>query len=84
MWKAIRARASRATARPRPEFGSRNLDLAVVVAVVAVRVVQVAVHQVIDVVAVRHGLVAAARAVLVALVVLAAGVLRRAGRAGRR
>jgi hypothetical protein len=46
----------------------------VVVAVVAVGVVQVPVHQVIDVVAVRHRLVAAAGAVAVVLRVLAAVV----------
>jgi hypothetical protein len=50
----------------------------VVIAVIAVRVVQVAFDQVIDVVAVRNGFVAAARAVLVFLVVLAAIVLRSA------
>jgi len=53
----------------------------VVVAVVAVRVVQVALHQVIDVIAVRDRRVAAIRAVLVALVVVAAIVLGSA--AGR-
>src|SRR5205807_2193763 len=52
--------------------------LAVVVAVAAVRVVQMALHQVIGVVAVRHGFMAAARAVLVGLVMAAAGVLGRA------
>jgi hypothetical protein len=51
----------------------------VVVAVVAVRVVQVAADEVIGVVAVGHGLVAAAGAVLVGLVVAVAGVGRRAG-----
>ena len=64
------------------EWVSRHLHLAVVVAVVAVRVVQVAVHQVIDVVAVRHRLVAAARAVAVALVVLAAVVAAACSRRG--
>jgi hypothetical protein len=60
------------------------LHLAVVVAVVAVRVVQVAVDQVVGVVAVRHRFVAAAGTVAVALVVTAAGVLRGAiGRVGR-
>ncbi len=60
---------------------SRNLSalhLAVVVAVAAVRVMQVALHQVIGMVAVRHGFMAAARAVLVGLVMAAAGVFRRA------
>jgi hypothetical protein len=55
------------------------VDLAVVVAVVTVRVMQVAVHQVIDVIAVRHRLMAAAGAMLMRRVVGAAGVLRRAG-----
>ena len=50
-----------------------------VVAVVAVGVVQVAVHQVIHVVAVRDGFVAAAWPVHVAGVVAAAAVLGRAG-----
>ena len=59
---------------------SGDLDLAVVVAVVAVGVVQVAIDQVIDVVAVRHRFVAAAGAVAVALGVLAAVVAGRAGR----
>jgi hypothetical protein len=58
----------------------RHLNLAVVVAVVAVGVVQMPLDQVIDVVAVRHRLVAAARPVLVLLVVPAAVVARRAGR----
>src|SRR5439155_1284652 len=52
---------------------------AVVVAVVAVRVVEVAVDEVVGVVAVRHGLVAAAGAVDVAGRVPAAGVARGAG-----
>lgn len=51
-----------------------------VVAVVAVGVVQVAGHQVIGVVAVRHGFMTAARSVLVPLLVLAAVVRRRAAR----
>jgi hypothetical protein len=50
----------------------------VVVAVITVRVVQMAFDQVIDVVAVRDSFVAAAGAVLVFLVVLAAIVLRGA------
>src|SRR4051794_480601 len=57
------------------------LDAAVVVAVVAVGAVQVAVHQVVGVVAVRDRLVAAAGAVAVGRVVGAAGV---GGGAGRR
>jgi hypothetical protein len=52
----------------------------VIVAVIAVRVVQVAADQVIDMVAVRHRLVAAARAVAVGAVMMAAAVLRRAVR----
>jgi hypothetical protein len=52
----------------------------VVVAVVAVGVVQVAAYQVIDVVAVRHRFVATAGAVAVPLLVLAAVVGRGAGR----
>jgi len=55
-----------------------QLHLAVVVAVVAVREVQVAGHQVIRVVAVRHGFVAAARSMLVAFLVAAAVVSGRA------
>ena len=46
---------------------------------VAVRVMQVAIDQIIDVVAVRHRFVAAARAVPMALGVALATVLRRAG-----
>ena len=51
---------------------------AVVVAVGTVRVVQVAAHQVVHVVAVRHRLVAALRPVLVVLRMVGAGMLRRA------
>jgi hypothetical protein len=57
---------------------SHHLYGAVVVAVVAVRVVQVAAHQIVGVIAVGHGLVAAIGAVLVADGVAGAGVLRRA------
>ena len=49
-----------------------------VVAVVAVRVVQVVVHQVVHVVAVRHRFVAAARPMSVPLLVPAASVVGRA------
>jgi len=49
-----------------------------IVAVAAVRVVEMALHQVVGVIAVRHGFVAAAGAVLVCAVVAAAGVLGRA------
>jgi hypothetical protein len=55
----------------------------VVVAVVAVGVVQVAIDEVIDVVAVRHRLMAAAGAVTVAVFVLAALVGNTAARVGR-
>ena len=51
-----------------------------VVAVVPVRVVQVTIHQVVDMVAVRDGLVTAARAVHVVRVVALAGVPGRAAR----
>src|SRR5262245_31942573 len=60
-------------------FPLRLLDRAVVVAVIAVRVVQVAADEVVGVVAVRHRLVAATRAMPMALVVLAAVVARGAG-----
>ena len=50
-----------------------------VVAVVAVRVVQVAIDEVVDVVAMRHRFVAAAGAVHVSRFVAAAVVFRRAG-----
>jgi hypothetical protein len=64
---------------------SRGLERAVVVAVVAVRVMQVAVDQVVDVITVRHRLVPAAGAVLVARLVPFAAMLGRAaaGIAGR-
>lgn len=65
-----------------PEMpGSGALDHlhgTVVVAVVAVRVVQVAAHEVVDVVAMRDRLVAAAGTVLVVGVVLGAVVAGRA------
>jgi hypothetical protein len=57
---------------------SDNLDRAVVVAVVAVRVMQVARDQVIGMVAVWHRLVAAARAMPMVRVMPAAAVVRRA------
>jgi hypothetical protein len=50
----------------------------VVVAVVAVRMVQVVVDQVVHVIPVRHGLMATIGAVLVALVMAATRMLRRA------
>src|SRR6516164_254630 len=53
---------------------------AMIVAVVAVRMVQVAVHEVINVVSVRHGFVAAARTMLVPLLMLAASVIGSAVR----
>src|SRR5262249_17598220 len=52
-----------------------DINLAVIVAVIAVRVVQVPVNEVINVVAVRHRLVTAARAMPVVLVVLSAVVV---------
>jgi hypothetical protein len=55
-----------------------EFDFAVVVAVAVVRVVQVAAHQVICVIAVRNSLVTAVRAVNMALLVSAAIVLRSA------
>ena len=56
----------------------RKLHRPVVIAVVAMRMVQVAVDQVIDVVAVRHRFVAAFRPVSVVLGMAAACMLRRA------
>ena len=56
---------------------SGSSEPTVVVAVVAVRVMEVPVDQVVDVVAVRHGLVPAAGAVGVGGVVSFAGVTRR-------
>jgi hypothetical protein len=56
------------------------LNLAVIVAVIAVRMMQVAVHQVVHVIAMRDGLVPATRSVLVALVVTAAVMARSASR----
>jgi hypothetical protein len=50
-------------------LGADDLDRAVVVAVIAVRVVKMALHEVINVVAVRDRLVAAIRAVLMLAVV---------------
>ncbi len=60
------------------------MDRTVVVTMVAVRVVQVAVDQVIDVIAMRHRLMAAAGTVDVILVMAATAVSRRTlGRVGR-
>jgi hypothetical protein len=56
------------------------LDFAVVIAVVAVRLVQVAVDQIVDVVAVRNGFMAAAGAVAVGFLMLAAVVAWGASR----
>jgi hypothetical protein len=56
----------------------------VVVAVIAVWVVEMTAHQVVDVSIVRHALVAAGRAVHVFLVVSAASMVRRARRPVRR
>lgn len=55
---------------------SRRLQRPVVVAMVAVRVVQVAVDQIVDVITVGHGLVTATRAMLVRCVMAAAFVGR--------
>jgi hypothetical protein len=60
----------------RPSSGA--LDPAVVVAVTVVGMMQVAIHEVVDVVPVRDRLMTAARAVVVRLVVRAARVRRRA------
>lgn len=70
--------AAARTQPPGRPCASDQGDPAVVVAVRAVRVVEVAVDQVVHVVAVRHGFVAAARPVPVAAVVGAAGVVGRA------
>ena len=59
---------------------SRQLRWAVVVAVALVVVVEVALDEVVDVVAVRYGRVSAGWAVHVALLVARAGVARRASR----
>lgn len=64
--------------RPGGAFLLHNLNRAVIVAVIAVRMVQVSVYQIVDVVAVRYRLVPAAGAVTVARLVAAAGVIRRA------
>jgi hypothetical protein len=56
----------------------------VVVAVIAVRMVKVIVHQIIDVVAVGDCLVSAVRSMFVSLLVRPAVVARRAGRRVRR
>ncbi len=75
--------ASRPLRSPPPwtVSGTRAADLhrAMVVAMVAVRMMQVAVDKEVDMVAVRHGLVAAARPVPVALIVTGADVIGRAG-----
>jgi hypothetical protein len=62
-----------------PVFLVLELDLSVIVAVIAVWMVQVTFHQVIDVIPVRHGFVAAASSVLVFRIVSATIVGRRAG-----
>jgi hypothetical protein len=70
-------RARRDVAGERLPLGGAGQG-AVVVAVAAMRVVQVAADQVVDVAAVRHRMVAARAAVLVAGIVAAARVRRRA------
>ena len=62
------------------DLRSRQLNRPVIVAVVAVRIVQVAVYQVVGMVAVRDGLVAAAGAMLVTFLVTAAIMTWRASR----
>lgn len=57
--------------------GSDRRERAVVVAVAVVRMVEMPVHQVVGVIAVGHGLVTAARAVLVTGLVRAAVVIGR-------
>ena len=59
-------------------LAGHDLERAVIVAVAAMRMMQVAGDQVVDVVTMRHGFMAAARTVLVARLVAAAGVVRRA------
>lgn|GEM_PF-6706813 len=56
--------------------GLSEVDAAVVVAVFAVRVVEVAIHQVVHVVAVRHGFVSTPWTVDVRALVSCAGVIR--------
>ena len=60
------------------QFNSGRLHLAMVVAMIAVRMMQVAIHQVIGVIAVRNALVAAAGAMAMRGVVFAAIVVGRA------
>ena len=63
--------------RIRAHVGSGQLHWTVIVAVIAVRMVQMPIHQVVDVIAVRHRRVPAARSVHVARVV-AGAVVRHA------
>jgi hypothetical protein len=60
-------------------LSGHDLERAVIVAMTAMRMMQVAIDQVVDMVAMRHGGVAAAGTVLVALLMTAAVVVRRAG-----
>jgi hypothetical protein len=60
-------------------LAGHDLERAVIVAMAAVWMVQVAIDQVVDMVAVRHGFMAAARTVLVTSLMAAAIVIRRAG-----
>jgi hypothetical protein len=55
-----------------------HFQLAVIVAVIAVRMVQMAIHQVIDMIAMRHGFVPAVSTVSVLLLMSRAAVVRRA------
>ncbi len=65
--------------KPRAKGSSSSLEQwPVVVAVIAVRVVQVAIDEIVDVIAVRHGFVSAARAMDVVGSMTGAAVVRRA------
>jgi hypothetical protein len=55
-----------------------QFDRSVIIAVVAIGVMQMAFHQVIDVIAMRDGFVTAARSVLMRRLVASAGMLWRA------
>lgn len=65
-------------APPPASSGADDLQRAMIVAVVAMRVVQAAIDEVIDMVAMRHGFMPAAGAVNVARFVSAAVLTRRA------
>ena len=65
----------------RPRYAALRGDLhrTMIVAMIAVGVMQMPVDQIVDMVAVRHRLVATARAMLMVLVVSATGMVGRAG-----